>query len=243
MRQPKNTAMIKATARERLIGRYGTAIAATLVYASIQILISDIVVSVVNPDNIATFIVFLLSVFLVDVVLGVFYSGLAYMYMNIIYAQPVTVRDIFHGFLNHPDKAIIIQLPFAITSALQTIPISVFRNFFIHSNSPYRFLLPGISMIGFIAAIMVNLVFALAFFLLQDFPDKSAKDILIISANLMSGNKMRLFKLYLSFIPVFLLGIVTLFIPLLWVNTYKEASLAAFYQDCVVVASQNRMGN
>jgi uncharacterized membrane protein len=57
----------------------------------------------------------------------------------------------------------------------------------------------------------------------------------------MNGNKFRLFKLYLSFIPLILLGIITFFIPLLWVNAYMEASQAAFYQDLIAVSSQNSM--
>ncbi len=241
MRQPKSIAMLKATARDRLMGRYGTTIGATVLLFFIQLLISDIVVSVINPNSIITFMIYLFAVTLVDILIGVFYSGVAYLYMNVIYAQPVRVNDIFHGFSSHPDKAIIIQLPFALAGALQTIPISILRNFFMNAKGTVVFnLLIAIAVMGTVASIMINLVYSQGYYLLQDFPDRSAADILRSSANLMKGNKFRLIKLYLSFIPLIILGVLALFLPLFWVDAYLESSRAAFYQDCIATAAQNR---
>ena len=72
-----------------------------------------------------------------------------------------------------------------------------------------------------------------SFYLLQDFPDRSVPDLLKMSIRLMKGNKWRFFRMLLSFIPLTLLGIITLFIPLLWLHSYVETSLAAFYQDLI----------
>ena len=159
MRQPKSIAMIKATARDRLVGRYGTTIGATILFLCIQLIISDIVISVINPTNIITYVVYLFSIILVDILFGVLYSGIAYLYMNVIYAQPARARDIFHGFRSHPDKAILIQLPFALAGALQTIPISVLRNFYINNRGTGIFYaLLALAFMGFVVNIIVNLV-------------------------------------------------------------------------------------
>ena len=232
--------MIKAVARERLVGRYSTTIGAAILLLLIQILISDAVIIMVSPDNIITYIVYLFTVLLVDVLFGVFYSGVAYLYMNVVYAQPARTSDIFHGIKSHPDKALVIQLPFALASFVQTVPVSVLRNFMRgQEGTTAYYVLIGITLLGTVLAIAVNLMYAQSFYLLQDFPDKSAREILGISAKLMKGNKWRLVKMYLSFIPLILLGMVTLFIPLLWVDSYIEAARAAFYQDCIVSASRN----
>ncbi len=232
--------MIKAVARERLVGRYGTTIGATVLLMLIQIIISDVIVLMVNPDNIITYIVYLFTVLLVDILFGVFSSGVAFLYMNVVYGQPVRTGDVFHGITAHPDKAIVIQLPFALAAAVQTIPISIIRNFMPKSAiTPAYAGLLFVALIGTVISIAVKLVFSQSFYLLQDFPDKSAGEILRISASLMKGNKWRLAKLYLSFIPLFILGIVTLFIPMLWVDSYLESSLAAFYQECIVSANRS----
>ena len=99
-------------------------------------------------------------------------------------------------------------------------------------------LLLSIALLGLIMSIAVKLVFSQGFYLLQDFPDKSASEILRISASMMRGNKLRLIKLYISFIPLILIGVAALFIPLLWVDVYMKSALAAFYQDCIVSAAQ-----
>ncbi|WP_026669744.1 DUF975 family protein [Butyrivibrio sp. AE3006] len=242
MRQPKNADMVKATARERLYGQYGTTIGAAILFAAIQLIISNIVVVMVSPSNILTYIIYLLSLFLVDIFLGVFYSGMAYLYMNVIYAQPVSAKDFWHGFASHPDKALVLQIPFSVAYMLQSVPLSVWLNFYRESgNVMMRNILIAIAAVGLVMMIAFNLVFSQVFYLLQDFPDKSPEDIFRISADLMNGNKFRLFKLYLSFIPMIILGILTFFIPLLWVNAYMEASQAAFYQDLIAVSSQNSM--
>ena len=91
--------------------------------------------------------------------------------------------------------------------------------------------------IGLIVNVYVSLVYSQAFFILHDFPDRSAKDILATSRHLMKGNKFRLFYLNVTFLPLYLLGCVTLFIPLLWVSVYRYATTCAFYQDLIANAA------
>ena len=243
MRQPKTISMIKATARERLIGRYGTTIWATIILLFIQIIISDIVISMINPGTIITYAIYIFATILVDILFGVFYSGVAYLYMNVTYAQPVRVSDIFHGFASHPDKAIIIQIPFALASAVQSIPLVVIRTAGLLNPAQMNRTLYAAMIFtacaGTVLSIIVNIVYSQGYYLLQDFPDRSAIDILKTSAGLMKGNKWRLVKMYLSFIPLILLGMITFFVPLFWVDSYIESSRAAFYQDCISVAAQN----
>ena len=87
--------------------------------------------------------------------------------------------------------------------------------------------------LGLIVDVAVNLIYSQAFFLLHDFPSRSAKEILATSRRLMKGNIFRLFYLYVSFIPLYILGFVALFFPLLWVSVYRYATCCAFYQDLI----------
>ena len=94
--------------------------------------------------------------------------------------------------------------------------------------------------IGLIIDVFVSLVYSQSFFILHDFPDRSAKEILATSRRLMKGNKFRLFYLNVSFIPLYILGCIAMFIPLLWIGVYRYATTCAFYQDLIAIAGQER---
>ena len=76
----------------------------------------------------------------------------------------------------------------------------------------------------------LSLCLSQCYFLILDFPDKSASDILRASFRIMKGHKGRLFYIELSFLPLLLLGAVSL-IGLLWVIPYMQMTYAAFYFD------------
>ena len=59
-----------------------------------------------------------------------------------------------------------------------------------------------------------------------------------MSRKLMSGNKIRLFYIFLSFVPLLLLGLLSCGIALLWVSPYMNATLAEFYMS--IINNSNR---
>lgn len=73
--------------------------------------------------------------------------------------------------------------------------------------------------------------YALTPYLLKDHPELKFNAAIEESMRLMSGNKMRLFLLDLSFIGWFLLGLITFGIAFLWVTPYWNTARAAFYED------------
>ena len=48
---------------------------------------------------------------------------------------------------------------------------------------------------------------------------------------MLDGHKGRLFKLYLSFLPLHILTVLSLGVAGLWVSCYSHAAEAAFYRD------------
>ena len=231
MKHYKTSAELKATAREQLLGKYGTTIGAALLMLLISLFLSSFALMEVNPDNLASVILYRVILFLLELFMGVLVSGNAYMYMNVVYGQPVTVSDLFFGFRQHPDKAILIQLAFSVTDLACSLPGIIYDTV---SGSSYRTLFSVlIELAFFFVYLVVALMLSQSFYLLQDFPDRSVPDLLKMSIRLMKGNKWRFFRMLLSFIPLTLLGIITLFIPLLWLHSYVETSLAAFYQDLI----------
>lgn len=88
-------------------------------------------------------------------------------------------------------------------------------------------------------SLVLTLPFFPAFYMVLDFPNWNATTILKKSFEVMNGNKLRLFLLYVSFLPSFLLSIFTCGITLIWVIPYMNMSLTNFYLDIMSVRNKN----
>ena len=84
-----------------------------------------------------------------------------------------------------------------------------------------------------VAIILITLNYALVFFLILDYPDASAIELLRRSRMLMKGNKGRYFYMILSFIGLFLLGILTCGIGMLWIVPYTRMTFTGFYRNVI----------
>lgn len=85
------------------------------------------------------------------------------------------------------------------------------------------------SLLLFVPGIIASYRYAMVPYLMAEFPDLGVMDAMRESKRLMKGNKGRLFCLQLSFIGWCLLSALTLGVGLLWVNPYMQAAEAAFY--------------
>ena len=232
-------AELKATAKERSIDRYGSLILANIIIFIIQLIISGIT-TVGTSGSIIFFVINLIINLIVNILLGVLVSGKAYLYMNLVYSQPIAASDIFFGLKQNPQKAVIIQSVFVLVDFFVSLPASVLLFMVQRTPTQSGYIAMIIALlVGFLVNLYVSLVYSQSFFLLHDFPERSAKELLRSSRKLMQGNKLKLLALYLSFIPLYLFGILTLFIPLLWISVYRYATLAVFYQKLISNAGSN----
>ena len=167
---------------------------------------------------------------MVSILMGVFVSGMAYLFLNVVYSQPVSVSDIFFGFAQQPEKAVRIQ---AVMAAAQLPMLITLRVAQLSPAAAVSALCGVIALVFLGLYIWVRLTYSQAFFLLHDFPERTAGELLSMSRHLMEGRRRRLILLYLSFIPLYLLGIAALLIPLLWVWVYSMSSEAVFYRSLI----------
>lgn len=87
-------------------------------------------------------------------------------------------------------------------------------------------------------SLILTLPFFPAFFMILDFPEWSVSTILKRSFEVMSGNKLRLFLLYLSFVPSLLLSAFACGIPLIWILPYMNMATTNFYLDLMSVRNK-----
>lgn len=235
----KSSAELKASAREHLLGHYGTVIGAFLIVAAITSAVTLAVSLIVDINTIPGTVIYYAIMFLVSVLTGLFSSGSAYLYLKLICGRPVSVGDLFYGFQLCPDKAIIIQAWITLITYLSSLP-QIILNCLILANITntdkiLRYMLPyALSMIlSGVVSVMLSLFYAQTYFLLHDFPQYTAKELLQKSRRLMVHHKGRLFYLYVSFLPLMLLGLLSCGLSMLWIIPYMAATEAEFFLDLI----------
>ena len=73
--------------------------------------------------------------------------------------------------------------------------------------------------------------FAMADFLLLDFPEMGAGRILRAARSMMRGNRLRYLRLMLRLLPLHLLTVFSFGLTAMWTGSYQRAAAAAFYRD------------
>lgn len=239
MNRFKSSAELKASAREHLLGHYGTVIGAFMIMTAILGTVSIAVGLIADLSTIFGTVIYYAIMFLVSVLTGLFSSGNAYLYLKLICGRPVSVGDLFYGFQLAPDKAITMQAWITLISYVANLPQYILSSMFLsnisHPDKMMSLMLPyALSLIlSGVVSVMLGLIYAQAYFLLHDFPQYTAKELLQKSRRLMVHHKGRLFYLYVSFLPLVLLGLLSWGLALLWVIPYMAATEAEFFLDLI----------
>lgn len=82
-----------------------------------------------------------------------------------------------------------------------------------------------------VPGIIAALSYAMVFYILADDPNLKPQDVLARSKELMDGYKLKLFYLFLRFLLLAILCVLTLGIGFLWLIPYIHVTLAKFYDD------------
>lgn len=236
----KSSAELKACAKETLFGKYGTAVGANLLTGLITFFVDLILLFVTDTTTVAGTVIYYVIAFGISVVCGLFSSGNAYFYLKAACGQPLAVSDIFMGFRYFQDKALKIQLWISLLHYIAMIPFIVV-SFLVTQNgglaytsSAPLFLAYTVTFLLFeIVSVILRLLYAQTYFLMHDFPQYTERQLLSISRQMMKGQKGRLFYLFVSFLPLFLLSLLSCGIALLWIVPYMNTTMAGFYLDLV----------
>ncbi len=233
----RSVAMLKNMAKGQLLGKYPIAAAAFLTVVLISLFLQTMSLSLYNQTTLLGVVFFDLATLIVSLLAGVIHVGELFMSLKVCCKEPISIRDIFYGFSYQPNKIVAIQFVISGIDLLVSLPVSIFL--ILHNSTgqnQYLTLAYVFSALGIAVYAYVSLIFSQAMFLLLDFADRTPKDILRMSTVLMKGQKRRLFYLWISFIPLFLLGLFSCCIGFIWVIPYFRVTLANFYMDL----TQNR---
>lgn len=239
----KSSAELKASAREHMFGHYGTAIGAYFAVMWLPVCLMSMLVFLTDTTTILGSIIYYVLSFAICVFMGLLVSGNCFLYLKISCGRPVTVGDIFYGFRLCPDKALMIQLWITLISYIANLPMIIIGYQMTSSVSSLTLMLPySLAMIlSYAVSIILSLIYQQAFYLLHDFPQYSARELLTMSRRLMKGHKGRLFYIYVSFLPLVLVSLLSCGIAMLWVAPYMAATQAEFFLDVIKNSDPGKM--
>ena len=214
-----------------MIGKYRNAI--SILLAS-NLIISPLSLFTTSASNSTLVIIIGLIInFLITLFGTILTVGQCSFYLNVACNQTYQFSDLFTGFKIHPDKTIITQLIIQLLTALPLLPaIGVILYSFQAYNIIVVFLVGCILFIlGVGISWWISLRYSQVYYLLLDFPDYSAKELLRMSRKLMKGNVGRLLYIQVSFIPLTLVGLLSFGVGLLLVQPYQNMTYTLFYLD------------
>lgn len=230
----KTVKTLKSNAKGQLIGRYSQAILATLIVSAIQLFVMSLADSAYT-GSINSYLIRLAISVIIDLLSGILiYGQTRYFLLLVRGEEPLRISEVFYGFKNNMDKAVLIQAVYTVVTLVTSIPI-ILASVGIWAIPDRQYILLSASAITLEAVLIFieKLFIGLSFYILDDNPDMSVPDIFKRSLELMEHKKGRYFVICLSMIPLFILGFLGLFIGSLWVSVYLETTLANFYLDCI----------
>ena len=232
MNSYKTTTEMKSAARALLQGRYREYIAAYITAELVLVLISAIASSVLPTDTTWGMVFELAISFVLELISAVFLLGIIHYTMNICKGLPYKLSDVFYGFKSHPDKAIICQFLFTLAELVCMLPAILFAILYtITENPAFMIVMSVFLVIGLVAVVILHLTLHFVFYLILDYPDATIKELIVYCANMMRGHRIKFFYLYASFLPLYVLGILSLGIGLLFVEPYVNVTVAQFSLD------------
>lgn len=231
----KSSIELKSMARGALIGRYGSAIGAQMIFSLIST-VFFVLLGFVSPSatGIVSSTVYWLISFIISLLLSLFSTGLSKIYLNISRGEQTQLSDLFYIFQHHPDKVILLSLITTFITFICQVPFRIMLYISpLYSTWYWLILAYIVSLLGTILGYFLTLPFSQIYFLYLDDHDKSVMEIIRESRELMRGNIGRLFYLQISFFGLELLCAFTLYIGYLWLVPYMSTTLASFYRNLI----------
>ena len=203
---------LRAQARERLEGQWGTFVLMTFLMLVIQTILQipgyiGSLLEILSPENVLASLSFSNISNILSLLALPLSWGLTVSLLRNHREESVDLENLFDGFrggrYTRVFCAIFLVNLFTFLWALLLI-------------------IPGI---------MKAFSYALTPYILLDEPELTAKQAISRSCEIMQGRRWKLFCLYFSFIGWGILCLLTFGIGFLWLAPYINASIAAFYED------------
>lgn len=203
---------LRAQARERLDGKWGTFVLMTFLMLVIQTILQipgyiGSLLEILSPENVLASLSFSNISNILSLLALPLSWGLTVSLLRNHREESVDLENLFDGFRGGRYTRVFCALFLVnLFTFLWTLLL----------------IIPGI---------IKAFSYALTPYIIMDEPELTAKQAIARSCEIMQGRRWKLFCLYLSFIGWGILCLLTFGIGFLWLVPYMNASVAAFYED------------
>ncbi len=222
---------MRGIARERLSGNFGTTIRAYVWSRVIMVCITWLSMSI-SQSGTGGRVFYVIIYFLSLIITGIFDAGSAFLYLHVVSGREASPGMVFSCFRNHTDKTVLITLYRLLLEALASITFAyAYVQYVINGQSGYL----GLSAIGLIVMIagylLIWAIYLPAYYLIHDFPDYGALEIIRLCPKLTLPRLGRMVMLFVGMIPLKLLEVLSLGVGAPWAESYVNAIMAEYYLD------------
>lgn len=248
MIQYASRAQLKEKARDQMAGRYGNAILLSicrgLIVFSLSFAISmtfSMVVTVrvlmggSGDTSLTEYLLLTACTTLLSIFAGVFQTGITLFYLNTACNRPATIANLFYGFKYLFKKSLGISAVLILLNTLCTLPCNIcyflLRTGKGFDNVTMAVLYIVLMIIGVCIYIPLALGLSQSYYLLLDFPQYSATELMKLSFRIMKGHKWELFCLELSFLPLGFLCLLSFGVGTLWLVPYMNMTKTLYFLD------------
>lgn len=231
---------LKIHARKALSGKYAMVIGATILLSIIMSMGSSLSMTLFGSDTLFSIVMGQLFNFILSLILSVFSAGLSYMILNIARGKEARYGDLVYLFHHHPDRVILVSLVLASIQYICTVPSLIYSYRLLELNTADIVLLlqqtaltAGMMLMGIAVSSILSLPFSLSYYLVIDDEKMEAREALTTSIKMMKGNYGRYIYLLFSFLGLLILGILSCYVGLLWIQPYMEMTMVEFYRDLI----------
>ena len=203
---------LRAQARERLEGQWGTFVLMTFLMLVIQTILQipgyiGSLLEILSPENVLASLSFSNISNILSLLALPLSWGLTVSLLRNHREESVDLENLFDGFRGGRYTRVFCAI----------FLVNLFTFFW-----ALLLIIPGI---------MKAFSYALTPYIIMDEPELTARQAITRSCEIMEGRRWKLFCLYLSFIGWGILSLLTFGIGFLWLAPYMNASIAAFYED------------
>lgn len=229
---------LKCDARANLLGRYAKVVPVHLLFLFVSATFTSLSANISSKRFVLAFFLAIGIHVLGLVLANVLRFGLCAFYMNISCKYPASFIDIFRGFSFRDDRAVRIALKLTLTLLGCELPGVALYGLFRSSGNVY--VLPFASLaacIGLTIYCIYYLGLSQCYYLILDFPDKDTGEIIKLSRWLMRGQRFKLFYIHISFIPIYIISVLSCGLGLLWALPYAEETFTCFHLNLTSAAA------
>ena len=226
---------LRKEAREALAGKWGKGVCIILAYALISFIL-ELVMLAFQANQVVSLVLSLL-VLIISVPLS---YGLIVSFMKLKRGDSTSAFDFLEdGFKNFSRSwklelwtFVKLLLPILCLIIVIALLVATFGTMYIVGNNlkiGIGIIISVLYLACVVYIVVRSLLYALAQFIAIDNPEMTAKECVLKSQELMTGNRGNLFLLALSFIGWIILCGFTLYIGLLWLIPYMQVATICFY--------------